>query len=94
MQEARIYSHDEPIICRKRGYILTTNQSYAGNAGGRTCSGVSDSTDATPRMAGDETSRSSRWIAGLFATWIIRRTQPGHVGTISRVSSRSTRSLG
>eukprot|EP00959_Pyramimonas_sp_CCMP1952_P205687 4301419-Pyramimonas_sp.AAC.1 len=23
MQEARVYSHNGPIICRKRGYILT-----------------------------------------------------------------------
>ena len=27
-QEARVYSHDGPILRRKRGYILTTDQSY------------------------------------------------------------------
>eukprot|EP00976_Prorocentrum_cordatum_P062787 1176855-Prorocentrum_minimum.AAC.3 len=33
MQEARVYSHDGPIGRRKRGYILTTDQSDAGGAG-------------------------------------------------------------
>eukprot|EP00959_Pyramimonas_sp_CCMP1952_P350739 7348366-Pyramimonas_sp.AAC.1 len=32
-QETRVYSHDGPIIRRKRGYILTTDHSDAGNAG-------------------------------------------------------------
>eukprot|EP00976_Prorocentrum_cordatum_P009141 182463-Prorocentrum_minimum.AAC.1 len=32
-QEARVYSHDEPIRRWKRGYILTTNPSDAGSAG-------------------------------------------------------------
>eukprot|EP00976_Prorocentrum_cordatum_P049209 993285-Prorocentrum_minimum.AAC.1 len=32
-QEARVYSHDESIRRRKRGYILTMNQSDAGSAG-------------------------------------------------------------
>eukprot|EP00976_Prorocentrum_cordatum_P079643 1183639-Prorocentrum_minimum.AAC.9 len=35
MQEARVYSHHGPIRCRKRGYILTTDQSDAGSADGR-----------------------------------------------------------
>eukprot|EP00976_Prorocentrum_cordatum_P041654 844633-Prorocentrum_minimum.AAC.1 len=33
MQEARVYSHGGPIRCRKHRYILTADQSYAGNAG-------------------------------------------------------------
>eukprot|EP00976_Prorocentrum_cordatum_P081360 1184372-Prorocentrum_minimum.AAC.4 len=38
MQEAKVYSHEGPIRCRKRGYILLTcsitrDQSDAGNAG-------------------------------------------------------------
>ena len=33
MQEAQVYSHDGPIRCRKRGYILTTDQSDARSAG-------------------------------------------------------------
>eukprot|EP00976_Prorocentrum_cordatum_P023599 480553-Prorocentrum_minimum.AAC.1 len=28
-----VYSHDGPIIRRKHGYILTTDQSYAGDTG-------------------------------------------------------------
>eukprot|EP00976_Prorocentrum_cordatum_P067112 1178594-Prorocentrum_minimum.AAC.1 len=32
-QEVWVYSHDGPIIRRKRGYILTTDQSYAGSMG-------------------------------------------------------------
>eukprot|EP00959_Pyramimonas_sp_CCMP1952_P318940 6673010-Pyramimonas_sp.AAC.2 len=32
-QEARVYSHDGPIRHRKRGYILTMDQSGAGSAG-------------------------------------------------------------
>eukprot|EP00976_Prorocentrum_cordatum_P118099 1196411-Prorocentrum_minimum.AAC.4 len=32
-QEARVYSHDGPIRRRRRGYILTTDQSDAGGAG-------------------------------------------------------------
>eukprot|EP00976_Prorocentrum_cordatum_P018397 372102-Prorocentrum_minimum.AAC.1 len=32
-QEAWVYSHDGPIIRRKRGYIFTTAQSYAGSVG-------------------------------------------------------------
>eukprot|EP00976_Prorocentrum_cordatum_P010575 211122-Prorocentrum_minimum.AAC.1 len=31
-QEAQVYSHHGPIGCRKRGYILTTDQSDAGSA--------------------------------------------------------------
>eukprot|EP00959_Pyramimonas_sp_CCMP1952_P035281 739125-Pyramimonas_sp.AAC.1 len=31
-QKARLYSHDGPIRRRKRGYILTTDQSDAGSA--------------------------------------------------------------
>eukprot|EP00976_Prorocentrum_cordatum_P042901 869765-Prorocentrum_minimum.AAC.1 len=33
MQEARAYSRDRPIGCRKRGYILVTDQSDSGSAG-------------------------------------------------------------
>eukprot|EP00976_Prorocentrum_cordatum_P010887 218830-Prorocentrum_minimum.AAC.6 len=33
MKEARAYSHDGPIGCRKRRYILTMDQSDAGSAG-------------------------------------------------------------
>eukprot|EP00959_Pyramimonas_sp_CCMP1952_P082373 1721140-Pyramimonas_sp.AAC.1 len=32
-QEARVYSHDGPIMRRKRGYILMMDQSGAGSAG-------------------------------------------------------------
>eukprot|EP00959_Pyramimonas_sp_CCMP1952_P311530 6519846-Pyramimonas_sp.AAC.1 len=32
MHKARVYSHDGPIGCTKRGYILTTDQSDAGRA--------------------------------------------------------------
>eukprot|EP00959_Pyramimonas_sp_CCMP1952_P236694 4946587-Pyramimonas_sp.AAC.1 len=31
-QETRVYSHEGPIKCRKRGYILTRDQSDAGSA--------------------------------------------------------------
>eukprot|EP00976_Prorocentrum_cordatum_P013886 277189-Prorocentrum_minimum.AAC.1 len=31
-QEARVYSHDGPIRHRKRGYVLTTDQSDIGSA--------------------------------------------------------------
>eukprot|EP00976_Prorocentrum_cordatum_P014477 289031-Prorocentrum_minimum.AAC.1 len=34
MQEARVYSHDGPIRCRKHGYILTADQSDAGSTSG------------------------------------------------------------
>eukprot|EP00976_Prorocentrum_cordatum_P045789 924602-Prorocentrum_minimum.AAC.1 len=33
MQEEQVYSHDGPIGCRKRRYILTANRSDAGRAG-------------------------------------------------------------
>eukprot|EP00959_Pyramimonas_sp_CCMP1952_P399285 8366425-Pyramimonas_sp.AAC.1 len=33
MQQARVYSHDGPIRCSKRGYILMTDQSDAVSAG-------------------------------------------------------------
>eukprot|EP00959_Pyramimonas_sp_CCMP1952_P314214 6577512-Pyramimonas_sp.AAC.2 len=33
MQEVRVYSHDGPIIRRRRGYILTRDLSDAGSAG-------------------------------------------------------------
>eukprot|EP00959_Pyramimonas_sp_CCMP1952_P120663 2522772-Pyramimonas_sp.AAC.2 len=33
VQEAQVYSHDGPIRCRKRRYILTMDQSDAGSAG-------------------------------------------------------------
>eukprot|EP00959_Pyramimonas_sp_CCMP1952_P008529 178339-Pyramimonas_sp.AAC.1 len=33
MEEARVYSHDGPIIWRRRGYILTTDPSDGGGAG-------------------------------------------------------------
>eukprot|EP00959_Pyramimonas_sp_CCMP1952_P270283 5650079-Pyramimonas_sp.AAC.1 len=33
MSEARVYSHDGPIRCQKRGYFLTMDQSDVRNAG-------------------------------------------------------------
>eukprot|EP00976_Prorocentrum_cordatum_P065118 1177778-Prorocentrum_minimum.AAC.3 len=33
MREVRVYSHNEPIGHRKRGYILTMDQSDTGSAG-------------------------------------------------------------
>eukprot|EP00959_Pyramimonas_sp_CCMP1952_P415082 8697367-Pyramimonas_sp.AAC.1 len=33
MQETWVYSHNGPIIRRKHGYILKTDQSYAGSTG-------------------------------------------------------------
>eukprot|EP00959_Pyramimonas_sp_CCMP1952_P324229 6785997-Pyramimonas_sp.AAC.1 len=32
LQEARVYSHNGPVGFRKRGYILTTDQSDSGSA--------------------------------------------------------------
>eukprot|EP00959_Pyramimonas_sp_CCMP1952_P144118 3017009-Pyramimonas_sp.AAC.1 len=32
-QEARVYSHDGPIGCRTREYVLTMDQSDAGSTG-------------------------------------------------------------